>query len=127
MNEETVKYVEARWVAPFVADSPGLPRLIPGQTVVEIPEPEAIASEHWEVISGDSGKVTAKSLRAEAKKLKLDIPPRAKKADLEELIAAHREEVSHEEVGEEQAETAAEEQAGVEPEPLAEDPAEAEA
>lgn len=45
-----VKTVKARWVAPYEAFLPDRTLLVPGETVAEIPETEAKASDHWEPV-----------------------------------------------------------------------------
>jgi hypothetical protein len=92
-----VQLVDARWIAHFEAQLPSGQILIPGETVVQIPEPEAIASENWEVVSDDDGKVTRADLVKEAEGLGIEVSSRAKKADVEELIAERRQEIADEE------------------------------
>lgn len=46
--------VDARWVGVFEAALPDGTTLVPGETVVQIPEAEAKASDNWEVVSGSS-------------------------------------------------------------------------
>jgi hypothetical protein len=92
-----VRLVEARWVGTSEAELPDKRLLVPGETVVEIPEPEAIASDNWEVVSDGSGKVTAADLRKEAKEIGAELPSRAKKDQIEAAIAKRREEIAAEE------------------------------
>lgn len=92
-----VEIVEARWVGPSEAELPDKRILVPGVTVVEIPKPEAIASDNWEVVSDDDGKVTKDDLLAEAKEIGAEVSSRAKKAEIEDAIAKRREEIADEE------------------------------
>lgn len=50
MAEKPVKTVKARWAAPFEAQLPNGQVLVPGETVVDMPEPEAEASDNWEIV-----------------------------------------------------------------------------
>ncbi len=85
MAEKTPKLVKARWVGTCESELPDRTVLISGETVVQIPEGEAIASENWEVVGG-SGAPTAKDLRAKLKELDVEIPKGSKKSDLEALL-----------------------------------------
>jgi hypothetical protein len=86
MTKNAADVVEARWVGPFEAELVDKTILTPGETVVSIPRAEAIASENWEVLGGNGGP-TKDDLKKEAEKLGVTVPSRAKKSDIEELIA----------------------------------------
>lgn len=47
MSDAKPKLVSARWVAPYVAQLLDGTVLVPGETVVEIPEGEARESDNW--------------------------------------------------------------------------------
>lgn len=55
------KLVNAKWVAGFQAELPDKTVLIPGETVVAIPESEAQDSENWEVQGGKVAKSEERS------------------------------------------------------------------
>lgn len=61
------KLVTARWVAPFEAEMSGVGTLVPGETEVEIPEPEAKASDNWKVV-GRKRATKKRATKAKAKK-----------------------------------------------------------
>lgn len=52
MAEKAPKLVKARWVCPTESELVDGTVLVPGETVVEIPEGEAEASDNWEIVSG---------------------------------------------------------------------------
>jgi hypothetical protein len=89
-----VKLVSARWVATYEARFVDGTQLVPGETVVKIPEPEAEASANWEIVGGkgkssSSKKPTVKDLKAEAQARGIELPPGVKKADIEALLDAN--------------------------------------
>lgn len=43
--------VRATWVGPFEAETADGLRLVPGESVVDVPAGEAHASDHWEVVT----------------------------------------------------------------------------
>jgi hypothetical protein len=78
--------VDARWVASFEADLPDRTHLVPNETVVAIPQGEAEASDHWEIV-GKTKPPTVKELKARLAELGVEAPKGAKKPEIEELIA----------------------------------------
>lgn len=56
MAEKAPKLVNARWVGTCEAQLADGTILVPGETIVKIPEPEAQASANWEPVGrGKSG------------------------------------------------------------------------
>lgn len=51
-----VKLIDAKWVGPYRAALPDGTELIPGESVVKVPEPEVKASENWQPVRGAAKK-----------------------------------------------------------------------
>ncbi|HEY0391029.1 MAG TPA: hypothetical protein VGC63_04905 [Solirubrobacterales bacterium] len=82
------KLVKARWIAPYEAQLSNGTVLVSQETVVEISEHEAEVSNNWEVLStGKSAGPTKKDLKELAKSLGINVPAKAKKDEIEDLIA----------------------------------------
>jgi hypothetical protein len=75
-----VRVVDARWVGTYEAKLIDNTVLVPGETVVEIPLPEALASGNWEVLD------SVADLKKVAKKLGTKVPSDATKAEVEALV-----------------------------------------
>lgn len=88
MAKNDPKLVDARWIASYEAQLIDNTILVPGETVVQISRHEALVSENWEIVGGDTGP-TSKELRAEAKAKDIAIPKGSKKPDVERLLAEH--------------------------------------
>ena len=56
MSESKPKLVNAKWVGPYEAQLPDGTVLVPGETVVEIGEGEARASDNWQPTGGPTPK-----------------------------------------------------------------------
>jgi nucleotide-binding universal stress UspA family protein len=78
--ESEVQVVDARWVASYEAKLANGTALEPGETVVQIPLPEALASGNWEVLD------SVADLKKVAKKLGAKVPSDSTKAEVETLV-----------------------------------------
>lgn len=56
MADSKPKIVKAKWVAPYEASLPDGTLLIPGESVIELPEGEAQSSENWQPVGGSTSK-----------------------------------------------------------------------
>lgn len=50
MADPKPKLVDAKWVAPYEAQLPDGSTLIPGESVVKVPEGEAQSSDNWQPV-----------------------------------------------------------------------------
>lgn len=78
--EDEVQVVDARWVGTYEAKLPNATVLVPGETIVQIPLPEALASGSWEVLDSVS------DLKKVAKKLGAKVPSDSTKAEVETIV-----------------------------------------
>ena|ERR1044072_561319 len=78
--ESEVQVVDARWVASYDAALPNKAVLVSGETVAQIPLPEALASSNWEVLD------SVADLKKVAKKLGAKVPSDSSKAEVETIV-----------------------------------------